>query len=255
MVDFAKEMLESSSKHYSKGVSLSEQEKHIKAIKEFNQAIISLYSAYSFIDKNAPTHHTEFLKLHLKALCNAGEYVAQIVNSAMKSGSMHIINEFDSNLRMIVDKLKEHEESLTSSQKDQLERFSITIDWCLNEGYKVKASELELSDNLCYELESNFNKLKNLKLFNNSVTISDSSCFIATAAYSTSIHPDLDTFREFRDRKLLSNSAGKLLVSIYYKLGPILASFIDRLPVVKLFIRKQLVNLAKWMRTHKITNK
>lgn len=73
-------------------------------------------------------------------------------------------------------------------------------------------------------------------------------CFIATAAYSTSIHPDLDTFRQFRDRKLLTNPMGKIAVSLYYKISPTLANFIAQQPTLQKFVKARLENLAKSMR-------
>jgi len=76
-----------------------------------------------------------------------------------------------------------------------------------------------------------------------------SGCFIATAAYSTSIHPDLDTFRSFRDEKLLPHAIGKKLVSIYYKLSPSLARAIDRQPAIKKLLKHHLSRLANWMRS------
>ena len=76
-----------------------------------------------------------------------------------------------------------------------------------------------------------------------------SSCFIATAAYSTSTHPDIDTFRNFRDKKLLTNPFGQGLVSIYYNISPSIANYVKRHPVIKSFLRQQLERLAEWMRT------
>jgi hypothetical protein len=73
-------------------------------------------------------------------------------------------------------------------------------------------------------------------------------CFIATAAYSTSTHPDLDTFRQYRDEKLLTNSLGKQLVSLYYKIGPQIAQYIESKPAIKRFLRQHLARLAQWMR-------
>ncbi len=73
-------------------------------------------------------------------------------------------------------------------------------------------------------------------------------CFIATAAYSTSIHPDLDTFRSFRDKKLLPNPFGKRLVSIYYKVSPSIARYIDQQPTIKKPLKYHLSHLANWMR-------
>lgn len=87
------------------------------------------------------------------------------------------------------------------------------------------------------------------------VESSSDSCFIATAAYSTSRHPDLTTFRQFRDRHLLSNTFGKQLVRLYYKISPSIANYIGQKPIVKLFLRSQLEHLASWMRTREISKR
>ena len=80
-----------------------------------------------------------------------------------------------------------------------------------------------------------------------------SGCFIATAAYSTPIHPDLDTFRAFRDEKLLTHWIGNKLVKIYYQLSPSVAEYINQKPRIKRFVRRQLESLATWMRNQGIT--
>ena len=83
-------------------------------------------------------------------------------------------------------------------------------------------------------------------------TTKDSSCFIATAAYSSSSHPDLDTFRQFRDRTLLTNPLGRVLVSVYYQIGPLLAQFVNRSLHLKKIVRFLLEKLASFMRSHQI---
>jgi tetratricopeptide (TPR) repeat protein len=80
-----------------------------------------------------------------------------------------------------------------------------------------------------------------------------SGCFIATAAYSTPIHPDLDTFRAFRDEKLLTHWIGNKLVKMYYQLSPSVAEYINQKPRIKRFVRRQLESLATWMRNQGIT--
>jgi hypothetical protein len=77
---------------------------------------------------------------------------------------------------------------------------------------------------------------------------STGGCFIATAAYMTASHPDLDTFRDFRDRRLLTHSFGKFLVSIYYQMSPNIASYIEKNPKLRQFIREKLALLAQWLR-------
>ena len=77
---------------------------------------------------------------------------------------------------------------------------------------------------------------------------SSDSCFIATAAYSTSTHPDIETFRNFRDEKLLTNPVGKQLVNLYYKISPSIAQYVEKQPALKSFVRYQLERLAQRMR-------
>ncbi len=84
---------------------------------------------------------------------------------------------------------------------------------------------------------------------------SSNSCFIATAAFSTSVHPDLDTFRSFRDEKLLTNLIGKQLVNLYYKIGPTIAQYVEKQPGIKTFLKQQLGHLAKWMRSRGVTSR
>lgn len=51
-------------------------------------------------------------------------------------------------------------------------------------------------------------------------------CFIATAAYGSPMEEHVRILRDFRDRFLLTNSAGKVFVDIYYAYSPYVADFI-----------------------------
>lgn len=57
-------------------------------------------------------------------------------------------------------------------------------------------------------------------------SIGPSGCFIATAAYGSSLDPHLDTLRHFRDSYLLTNRSGRSIVAFYYQYSPPLADFI-----------------------------
>ncbi|MHC5820440.1 MAG: CFI-box-CTERM domain-containing protein, partial [Nostoc sp.] len=78
------------------------------------------------------------------------------------------------------------------------------------------------------------------------------SCFIATAAYESKNHPDVETFRLFRDQVLLRYTVGKYLVFAYYRVGPDLAKIISSYLPFKRFVRTRLEYLAQWIRAKKI---
>ncbi|MBN1690676.1 MAG: hypothetical protein JW901_06615 [Dehalococcoidia bacterium] len=71
---------------------------------------------------------------------------------------------------------------------------------------------------------------------------SDSSCFIATAAYGSEIASQLDTFRAFRDNALMKNKPGRWFVSTYYSLSPPVADFIAGREELRTVVREAMLN-------------
>lgn len=53
-------------------------------------------------------------------------------------------------------------------------------------------------------------------------------CFIATAAFGTSLHPDLVDLRAYRDEVLMASAAGRLFVAVYYRTSPPVAEVVAR---------------------------
>jgi len=51
-------------------------------------------------------------------------------------------------------------------------------------------------------------------------------CFVATAAWGSPLEPELEPLRQLRNRYLLGNPAGRLLVATYYGFSPALAAVI-----------------------------
>lgn len=94
--------------------------------------------------------------------------------------------------------------------------------------------------------------LRESEIFKSELEVESSSCFIATAAYETSSHPDIDTFRAFREQIILRHFLGRFLVKVYYILGPYLAKFVSFHLPLKNFIRGCLEHLAQWMRLRQI---
>ena len=69
-------------------------------------------------------------------------------------------------------------------------------------------------------------------------------CFIATAAYGDYHHPHVGPLRKFKNRYLLRNSFGKMLVGMYYRYSPALARFVARRESIKALIRFNLTPIA-----------
>jgi uncharacterized repeat protein (TIGR01451 family) len=63
------------------------------------------------------------------------------------------------------------------------------------------------------------------------------ACLIATAAYGTSMHPHLNSLREFRDQQMMTNSFGRILVNFYYRHSPPIAEAIAERDWLRAIVR------------------
>ncbi len=62
-------------------------------------------------------------------------------------------------------------------------------------------------------------------------------CFIATAAFGSSLDPHVVTLRIFRDKYLLTNTPGREFVKVYYRYSPLMAQLIRDNEVLRVFTR------------------
>jgi len=69
-------------------------------------------------------------------------------------------------------------------------------------------------------------------------------CFIATAAYGSPLHPNLDILRDFRDRYLMYSKLGRKLIDLYYEYSPFAADFIAKHKVLRVAVRINLLPLV-----------
>ncbi len=67
--------------------------------------------------------------------------------------------------------------------------------------------------------------------------LDDKSCFIATAAFGSDMAPEVQSFRDFRNKVLFSTEWGTHFVRFYYKHSPKYAQIIAQNNTARLFIR------------------
>lgn len=78
-------------------------------------------------------------------------------------------------------------------------------------------------------------------------------CFIATAAYGSSLAPDVRVLCLFRDTCLVNSKPGRLLLKLYYKISPPLAKIIKKRGFLKFAARTYIhviVRILKWTRKY-----
>ncbi|RZN15239.1 MAG: hypothetical protein EF812_03160 [Methanosarcinales archaeon] len=66
-------------------------------------------------------------------------------------------------------------------------------------------------------------------------------CFIATAAYGTPMHEDVNVLRDFRDEYLMTNPPGRMFVKIYYFTSPPVADVIRGNGGLQTIVREGLI--------------
>lgn len=258
-------------KSMDRGSYYFDQEEHDKCEQEYVDALQAIRDLYNFW--SSPRNLKEFHVARLFELYSTLKFIMDVAQN--KKTRIYLALQ----LKKIEEKLAEYEEIFTV---DEIKQYNdilkqkrnmadpMGVDWIIYsnqaEGNQYSLDEIqkisykEEEDPILQDIRDTLGFISGYEFENGKPKFplvlekkSSSGCFIATAAYSTPIHPDLDTFRAFRDKKLLTNWIGNKLVEMYYQLSPSVAEYINQKPGIKRFVRRQLERLATWMRNQGIT--
>jgi tetratricopeptide (TPR) repeat protein len=277
LADFLNEFLKNSQRYFERGKYFSQKSRYQEALEQYAESIEN-YATYIASFRPHIFHESEYdlRKATLIFLCSLFIQIEicyrQVGDHKNADIFINVLKEVDECFQKIYQGLNAKEldfyenfsqglKTHTANMQD-LQDLQVLQDLTAIQKSKIssKYSSYEL-DKLAERIIAELDKCrkydicplkpKTLELENSS----SDSCFIATAAYSTATHPDLDTFRQFRDEKLLTHSVGKHLVSIYYQIGPSIAQYVKKHQHIKRFLREQLGRLAEWMRRQKASDK
>jgi Beta-propeller repeat len=134
--------------------------------------------------------------------------------------------------------------SLTFTNADWFVEQTVTITSVTNDGLSILLGAATSAD-------ADYNGLDAQDV---TVTITGnasggSGCFIATAAYGSSLAPYVKVLSQFRDRFLLTNGIGRRFVHFYYTHSPPMADFIQKHDNLRAMVRLLLIPLvgAGWL--------
>ncbi len=96
-------------------------------------------------------------------------------------------------------------------------------------------------------LKNNDGKTPARNIFESRIPKLMKECFVATVAYESSEHPDLDILRSFRDNVLVRHHSGRAFISWYYRKGPGLANAVSRYSVSRKIAKRGIQTLVRMM--------
>lgn len=132
-------------------------------------------------------------------------------------------------------------------------KFNVTLDQTANVTWQINGTTVQTNISVSNASYTNTSALNGV--WNVSILISNAHgnsihtwnwqvathCFIATAAYGTPLHDDIDVLRKVRDNYLLPNRAGAFIVKSYYAISPPIAEQISNNEVLKYSTREFIV--------------
>jgi hypothetical protein len=130
-------------------------------------------------------------------------------------------------------------ESAVNDSHGATRTFNITINQTVNVSWQINGTVVQTDESITEASYTNLSAVVgtwNVSVIVNNAngtdmqtwvwTVEPSPCFIATAAYGSALHEDINVLRDFRDGYLMPNPAGRAFVNIYYSLSPPLADLI-----------------------------
>jgi hypothetical protein len=75
--------------------------------------------------------------------------------------------------------------------------------------------------------------------------VTGGACFVATCAYGNANHPDVAYLRLYRDHVLSQTAFGRCLISLYYRVGPCLARWMEPYPRLRHLAKLALSRFVK----------
>ncbi len=145
-----------------------------------------------------------------------------------------------------------------TSRKGESVTFSISVNQNVNATWYLNGTHLFANDGVNVNETSYMNSSGSVGTWNITVVVSNvngdssftwiwtvekklSPCFIATAAYGTTLHRDINVLRDFRDEYLMTNAVGRMFVKVYYTTSPPIAEVISEHEWLRTVVREGIV--------------
>ena len=166
-----------------------------------------------------------------------GSYLASYNNTAFAIDTLW--NEFLMKYYTPPPEITYYDPELSVSDLEGATRtFSVAVNQLVNVSWQINGSSVQTNESVTeayYMNKSAVNGSWNVSAIVSNENGTDMQtwvwtvvvpCFIATAAYGTPLHDDIDVLRDFRDEYLITNSPGRAFVKAYYTLSPPIAALV-----------------------------
>ena len=222
-------------------------ENHYWKLWDYNDSLIAQYDrSIQLLNSNTP-EELEDIEHYSNLMVNAVEVITENyieimkINPPNKYIKLHqgILEVFNNIFTPWEDFIRKFEQMIENPPQDDLEVdliadfrgivYSLTKFKSLYESLVYGSSSTDKRSN--DTLDASLDVL-------DAATSVISGCFIVTAVYGSPLAEEIDHFRDYRDKVMLTNKIGTILVKIYYIVSPQLAKIIARSSSMKKILRE-----------------